>query len=86
MLFKSPLGCIHQSARELCTTPDKRINRSDNRTIWLINTIRLSDVNYTVMSISYRLNNYRKIPKIRPPCKSPSKYTPPKAATQKTLR
>ena len=25
MLFKSPLGCIHQSVRELCTTPDKII-------------------------------------------------------------
>ena len=26
MLFKSPLGCIHESVREVCTTPDKRIN------------------------------------------------------------
>ena len=25
MLFKSPLGCIHRSVRELCTTPNKRI-------------------------------------------------------------
>ena len=25
MLFKSPLGCIHRSVRELFTTPHKRI-------------------------------------------------------------
>ena len=39
------------------TTPNKRNNRSDNYcTIWLIN-IRVSDMNYTVMSISYCLDN-----------------------------